>query len=337
LSRHVHVFDADADGDRDFVVVADFQPLNTPEKSRLFLNQGGLSFTTIDLGTPQHGSQIAAVDVDLDGDLDLIQANATLQFASSAATLLTNLGGGVYVESTFAPASFAASVTAGDLDLDGDVDFVLGATPYFVGPGGRIAGPPAPFINGFVGNAVLADVTGDGLPDLVASGGFCPGLGAAGFGSEEQMRPWNFQAAPTFLANNQLEALDLDGDGDLEVVNRYNRVYWNLTRHLEVGLVPGLGRTAELDVYGAANEPFALFVSSAPTAPANIAPFGTLFIEPAFALLAATGSLDGMGRGALSGAIPNNPALDGLELWWQAVHIGQARLGTVRKTTIRAL
>lgn len=109
------------------------------------------------------------------------------------------------------------------------------------------------------------------------------------------------------MANNQLEALDLDGDGDLEVVNRYNRVYWNLTRHLEVGLVPGLGRTAELDIYGAANEPFALFVSSAPTVPANIAPFGTLFIEPAFALLAATGSLDGMGRGALSGAIPEQP------------------------------
>jgi hypothetical protein len=334
VPRRVVAFDADGDGDRDVVVVAStaspFSALT--EHTRLYVNQGGLTFVPIDLGTPHRGSDIVPVDVDGDGDLDLVQATATTASAFPA-TVFVNQGGGVWTDTALVPSTSGRTAAAADLDLDGDVDLVIGATPLYRTGGVFVPGPLAPFVNGFVGYASLADLTGDGLPDLVGSGGFTPGLGASGFGAYEEMRPWN--ANMTFSGNNQFEAFDLDQDGDLDVGDRRGHLYRNLTRQLDVDLVPALGRTAAMEIRGAAGELFALFVATAPAGPLALPPYGALHIDPATATEAFATVLDAVGAGSYSVAAPNDPALDGVALYWQGFHFGQMRLGKVQQTTLR--
>jgi hypothetical protein len=334
-SRRVIAFDADGDGDRDILVVA--HPQNTvslpTEKSRFYLNQGGFTFTSVEVGTPQYGSDAAAVDLDGDGDLDVLHANASSGVMLSA-TALMNQGGGIFVEATFAPATVGRTATAADLDLDGDIDVVIGPTPLYRTSGATfVAGPPAPFVNGFVGNATLADVTGDGYPDLLASGGLCPGLGAPGFGAYDEMRPWN--AFTTFQPNNQLEAFDIDHDGDLDVGDRRGHLFRNRTRQLDVDLVPALGRTAALEIHGTPGEIYSLYFATQLAAPVALPPLGVLHLALLGAQHVGGVALDAAGRGGFSVAVPNNPVFDGVDLYWQGFHFSQLKLGKMQATTVR--
>ncbi|RTQ50955.1 T9SS type A sorting domain-containing protein [Hymenobacter gummosus] len=117
-------------------------------------------------------------DVDGDGDLDLLSSSQT----TSAVSLRFNNGSG-----TFAPPALAAdgevavgaapvALALGDVDADGDLDFVSGGSAGLsvrINNGSGLFAPP--FANGTVAGAVsflaLADVDGDGDLDAVSASG----------------------------------------------------------------------------------------------------------------------------------------------------------------------
>ncbi|MFQ5503628.1 MAG: FG-GAP repeat domain-containing protein [Planctomycetota bacterium] len=123
-ARTVVAGDVDRDGDNDLVFGATFQT-----QTRLFLNDGKGTFTDVTAthlpasrGQTHH---IALLDVDGDGDLDLLLANFSKQNR-----LFENDGKGRYrdVTATNLPVDADASnwVVGGDVDQDGDLDLVWG-------------------------------------------------------------------------------------------------------------------------------------------------------------------------------------------------------------------
>lgn len=122
---HARAGDVDGDGDVDLV-------LGTSQQDRLLRNAGGGVFvddTAASLPVLLAASAgLVLADLDGDSDLDLYQANAL-----AADVLLRNDGAGRF---TPAPAGAIAipsestdGVAAGDVDLDGNLDLVVGAGP----------------------------------------------------------------------------------------------------------------------------------------------------------------------------------------------------------------
>lgn len=199
----VSVGDADGDGLDDLYVA---QPAGLP--NRLFRNRGDSTFEDITdragVGVLDDTAQSLFVDVDNDGDQDLVVATSTNPL------LFINDGAGHF---TPVPDAFRfarplqgvlTSITMADYDRDGFVDLYLCVYSYFFGAGEDKAGTPAPYYdarNGppgvlfrndahgrFVdathdagldaGNdryhfaAAWADYDGDGWPDLLVANDF---------------------------------------------------------------------------------------------------------------------------------------------------------------------
>jgi hypothetical protein len=147
----------------------------------LYLNHGGgrladLAATTNAFAAP---SQLGACafDADGDGDLDLLCVGGRFNDGGAPLRLLTNLGGGEFVDST--PAAWAAqpqrhhSACVGDVDNDGDLDvFVctLGGCSLWLNDGegqfARVTDEPGWGTLPGAG-AVLCDLDGDGDLDVL--------------------------------------------------------------------------------------------------------------------------------------------------------------------------
>lgn len=141
-------------------------------------NNGNGTFATgVLTAVTAEPSSIVAADFDNDGDLDLATGGAT-------DTVLLNNGTGSFTASApIANSGFfrtANDIAAADLDLDGDIDL---ATVAFSGQlsllendgvGNFVAsGPPTLSTNQGFGDAiVLADISGDGAPDIAVNDGF---------------------------------------------------------------------------------------------------------------------------------------------------------------------
>ncbi len=199
----VSVGDVDGDGLEDLYVA---QPAGLP--NRLYRNRGDSTFEDITdksgLGVLDDTAASLFVDVDNDGDEDLVLSTATKPI------LFLNDGSGHFtaVEDGFRFAKplqgVLTSISMADYDRDGYVDMYLCVYSYFFGAGEDKAGTPAPYYdarNGppgvllrndghghFVdatadagleaGNdryhfaAAWADYDGDGWPDLLVSNDF---------------------------------------------------------------------------------------------------------------------------------------------------------------------
>jgi Flp pilus assembly protein TadD/peroxiredoxin len=248
----VSVGDADGDGLDDLYVA---QPAGLP--NRLYRNRGDSTFEDITdkagVGILDDTAQSLLVDVDNDGDQDLVVATSTNPL------LFLNDGQGHF---TSIPDAFRfarplrgvlTSITMADYDRDGFLDLYLCVYSYFFGAGEDKAGTPAPYYdarNGppgvlfrndgrgrFVdatqdagldaGNdryhfaAAWADYDGDGWPDLLVANDFGTKNLYRNLGRRDgQVRFEDVAASAGVLdhgAGMSAAFLDYDNDGLLDI------------------------------------------------------------------------------------------------------------------------
>ncbi len=174
----VVALDADGDGDRDLAVAN-----HGADSVTIMRNDGAMSFVSqaaIGVGGAPHS--IRSADVDADGDADLVTAN---DGGDTVSVLIRNASPLSFTRTDFATGPTPKSVAIADMNSDGDLDVITaninGNYPTVVNADGNavsillgngdgtfrtpthLADPGTPFA------VIAADVTGDGLVDLVTA------------------------------------------------------------------------------------------------------------------------------------------------------------------------
>jgi hypothetical protein len=241
-TNKVEIADLDGDGRPDLLFAngGDYSTPGAPEPNQVFLNTGpGFRFreaTTAVLGpTPDLARVIKTRDLNGDGLVDII-VGATYQTQSR---LYLGAGGGRFAEVTTthlpATALSVGDLEPGDVDGDGDLDLVLadwgpgnnmsndgGRTRLWLNDGaGRFTDETAsrmPDIRvRFSWDLELVDVDNDYDLDVLVSCKRCGGShlfrndGAGTFADDPR-------GLPPYTNNYEFEAMDLDGDGWLDLV-----------------------------------------------------------------------------------------------------------------------
>lgn len=215
LTRSTAMGDIDGDGDIDMVVV------NYGESNTVLLNDGNGVFTdTGQVFSPGYpfgdsGVAVALGDMDNDGDLDMVVANA-----SGFNKLYINNGHGVFSQGANFDPSPSTSVALGDIDNDGDLDIVTGnlgqANKVYLNDGtGGLTFDQA-FNFGGTMSVTLGDIDGDGDLDLISGNRIDANTIYLNDGSGNYTLSGN-----TVGTNTETRAVtlaDLDGDGDLDLV-----------------------------------------------------------------------------------------------------------------------
>ena len=176
----------------------------------------------------QQTFDVAIVDLDNDGDGDVI----TLANSSAAVTVHENLGNGSFpVLPRYEVASLSDAVESADIDNDGDIDIVVNGEVDIASldPVVKILknngnGTFAPAIDytptrNFA-DMKLRDINGDGFVDLI----FAPDANDPPYHFGTALNLGNGTFAPTVVTevfscgDGTIDAADLDGDGDLDIV-----------------------------------------------------------------------------------------------------------------------
>jgi len=181
--------------------------------------QGGLGFVLASSPTVGLGPQsVTAADVNSDGWMDLISANA----ADGTLTILTNNGsGGFMLASSPHIGGIPNSVMAMDMNGDGKVDLISANTFGTAitiltnnGSGGFVS--MAPLFVGVPYSVVAADVNGDGRQDLVSAADnkilVITNNGSGGFLLAATL---TVSSPPAYSAI----AADVNGDGRMDVIS----------------------------------------------------------------------------------------------------------------------
>ena len=243
-TNKVELADLDGDGRLDLLFAngGDYSTPGTPEMNRAFLNrmgdgEGGFEEATAAVfgATPDLTRVLKARDVDGDGVVDVFVGNGH----QTRSRLFLGTGGGRFTEvtDTHVPDMrlSVGDAEAGDVDGDGDLDLVLadwGPGDSMTNDGGRVrlwlndgsgvftdatdGRMPSTLVR-FSWDMELADVDNDLDLDVLVSCKRCAGSflyrndGAGVF--EEDRR-----GLPQYTNNYELEAMDLDGDGFLDLV-----------------------------------------------------------------------------------------------------------------------
>ncbi|MEM7200812.1 MAG: VCBS repeat-containing protein [Planctomycetota bacterium] len=209
--------DVDLDGDVDLI----FQ--GSLGEFRVQLNDGTGRFQPSPRGTLERFGASTLVDMDGDGDLDLLGVVST---TATRSRLLLNDGSGNFtdVTATHLPQTTSTSfddLVVTDVDRDGDPDgiFVGNQNQLYLNDGqGRMTVSPQPLPMPFRGGLQAIDANGDGLGDFVVPGdSLWLGDGAGGFAEAATSRLAQPVPDPSGSATDAAFG-DVDGDGDLDVV-----------------------------------------------------------------------------------------------------------------------
>lgn len=232
--------DLDQDGDLDMVLISSAFDRYYNSYLITLLNDGNGKFTSANQTHPLNNfaNDLVLGDFDGDGDLDLITTyNAS--YGVATLTLLKNRGDGTFgPQRLLAPlrdGAFFHSIAAGDLDSDGDLDLVAGAsislynlqegqvgvvlnqnnTVFSSGARGKRPQYPA--------DLAVGDLDGDGDLDVVVANTLTDDVTILLNQGDATFKP-----AGNFEAGNGPRAValgDLDSDQDLDVVviNRFGQ------------------------------------------------------------------------------------------------------------------
>jgi len=182
FSQDVLVGDVDNDGDADLVMINELYP------NRLYINDGGGTFTETTIGQEADNSQAGALgDLDGDGYLDLVVGNYP---QNAMNRIYLNSGDPSAPFSSTTPAvdfpeltSYVHGVTLGDVDNDGDLDILLSMAGenapepnktrftnrlYLNDGTGSFAASDVGADMDITNTSVIGDVDGDGQPDIIA-------------------------------------------------------------------------------------------------------------------------------------------------------------------------
>ena len=165
-------------------------------------------------GSPANATTIsgffALADFNNDGQLDLA-------LASGGLTVLLRAGNGFPRETSFYAGGTPASIAATDFNRDGKLDLIVGASnpgsiAILLGNGDGTF-QPATFVHALNNPRItVADINGDGNPDIVVCAGSVSVLPGNGHG---QVGP--AQVIPN-LSASYLAVADFNGDGKLDLV-----------------------------------------------------------------------------------------------------------------------
>ncbi len=236
MTRAVALFDADGDGDIDVAAGHSTRGEgNTSSLNVLYLNQGQGRFTRADAGEFDDLSletlTLAAFDADGDGDMDLAEG-----LKDGQNRLWINDGRGRFTRQNAGDFENAASypqfLLAFDADGDGDQDLLAPAYPDRLylndGSGHFSARSWSHRPTYFSYNAIAFDMDQDQDLDLAIMDdegnvlSFYLNDGAAFFTRTQVMPPVSWMTPQRGLA-----ALDVDGDGDLDLADGTGRVLLN--------------------------------------------------------------------------------------------------------------
>ncbi len=208
------IYPADLDGDGDLDIASSHF-----NSTSYFRNDGNLNFTEVILG-PLGGQAAAASDIDNDGDIDIAVVRRSTTMASQVGWF-ENDGSGSFTTRTISTGVLGdpISIRVADVDVDGDADLVMGdygdrSIRWYANDGNEnFTLNTVQAGLGQVRNVEVADLDGDGLPDLIASGNAFSAVIYFNNGDTtfERVNLGSFDYSDISVG-------DIDGDGDLDVV-----------------------------------------------------------------------------------------------------------------------
>lgn len=245
----------DIDGDNDLDLIMTGKDASGNVFSKLYTNNGTGSFTLVTgtIFTGVYMSSTEFIDVDNDGDLDLLMCGADSSDVSTA-NLYENNGSGIFnlvIGTPFDNAQFG-DIAFGDTDNDGDQDILIVGqndssqyiAKFYINTGTSFSiHPNTPFPGTFLHSSSFADFNNDGKLDLLHIGNALNGL--IGHIYENQGSN-NFVLADSTLSgsyNGSNIVADLNGDNKMDIVTtgtsftfplRAPKIYFNQSTTVSV-------------------------------------------------------------------------------------------------------
>jgi hypothetical protein len=217
--------DVDNDGDLDLLTANANTAVSTIS---VRLNNGKGTFGGAqEVKTGENPHALALADVDGDGDLDLLVANyvdSSSNYVTSTVSVRLNNGAGQFTSEgqEVTVGTRPMSVAAGDLDSDGDIDFVTinsnttTASVRFNDGKGTFSGSQEVSV-GLSPHAVkLGDIDGDGDLDMV-TGDLNTNTASIRFNNGSGLFS-DGQAVALGTGARSISLSDIDGDGDLDLL-----------------------------------------------------------------------------------------------------------------------